>query len=83
MNEPRRIHGRLKFEDWSVIDPDWEPLAEALHTARYDLPRLTQSQAYDICEAAQCWLHFAAHPATNKLIFEQLRRVRRAVRSSP
>jgi hypothetical protein len=80
---PRRLHGRLFFEDWMMIDPEYEPLGEAMHAARYDLEHLTQEQAYLILDAAEAYVHLAAHPAGNKLIIDQLRRVRKAVRETP
>lgn len=66
-----------------MADPEDEKLHEAMHTARYDLKRLTQDQAYRILSAAEAYVHLAAHPAGNKLIIDQLRRVRKAVRETP
>ena len=73
---------RLCFGEWSVTNPYYEPLHEALHCARYQLDMLTQSQAYLICSAAEDYLHFVAHPATTKSIVAQLRKVRAAVKQN-
>jgi hypothetical protein len=66
-----------------MIDPEYEPLGEAMHAARYDLKNLTQTQAYLILGAAECYRHLAGHPARTKDIIKQLRRVRKAVRGAP
>jgi hypothetical protein len=76
-------HGRFYFEDWTAPDPDDEKLHEAMHTARYALSRLTQAEAYRILGAAEAYCHFAGHPAPTKNIVEQLRKLRRRVRSQP
>ena len=83
MSTPRRAHGRYFFEDWSVADPEDEKLLEAMHTARYNLEALTQDQSFRVLSAAEAFLHFASHPATNKSILNQLRLLRRAVRDNP
>ena len=68
------------FEDWGAPNPDDPGLGEALHTARYDLANLTQTQAYRICEAAEAYRHFAGHVAPNRLIVPQLQKLRARVR---
>lgn len=79
----RHAHGRYFFEDWSTPDPHDQALNEAMHTARYNLAALTQTQAYLILAAAEAYQHFAGHPARTEDILHQLRRVRRAVRKAP
>lgn len=78
----RLIGSWYRFKDWGAPDPDNEKLEEAMHCARYSLPRLTQSEAYTILAAAEAYLHFAGHPAATKNIVEQLRDLRRAVKST-
>ena len=70
---------RLRFEDWSVINPVHGSLQEALWTARYSLKNLTQGQAYLLCEAVESYKHLTAHPTTTKSIISQLRKIRREV----
>jgi hypothetical protein len=74
-------HGRFYFTDWSAPDPDDEKLNEAMHTARYDLNRLTQDQAYLILSAAEAYCYYSGHPAANKSIFKQLAELRAAIRA--
>src|SRR5690242_19932603 len=76
----RRTAGRLFFGDWSMSDPDYEPLRESMYTARYALHRLTQADAYRILAAAEAYLHLAAHPAPTHMLIAQLRAVRKVVR---
>ena len=83
VSTPRRAHGRYFFEDWSVADPEDKKLLEAMHTARYNLEALTKDQSFRVLAAAEAFLHFASHPATNKSILNQLRLLRRAVRDNP
>lgn len=80
--EPRLIHGTFHFEDWCAPDPHGEKLHEYMHTARYNLAALTQTQAYTILSAAEAYCHFAGHPASTKDILAQLRELRRAVRKT-
>lgn len=79
MNDFEQIR-RLRFNEWSVINPLHDQLSEAMWVARYSLNNLTQSQAYLLCEAAEGYIHFTAHPTTTKSIIDQLRKVRRKVR---
>jgi hypothetical protein len=64
---------RIRFGEWSMTNPNYEPLHDALHNARYNLKNLTQSQAYLICSAAEDYLHLVAHPASTKSIIDQLK----------
>ena len=70
---------RLRFGDWSMTNPNYEPLHKALWIARYSLKNLTQTQAYLLCAAVEDYLHLVAHPATTKSIIEQLKKIRTAV----
>lgn len=72
--------GWIRFEDWGAPHPDWSGLAESMHTARYDLARLTQQDAYRILAAAEAYCHFAGHPASDTSIAKQLKELRKAVR---
>lgn len=83
MGEPRRSGVNICFEDWSMPDPEYEPLADALHTARYALGSLTQEQAYLILGCAEAYLHLVTHPAGTESVVKQLREVRRALREIP
>jgi hypothetical protein len=67
---------------WNAPDPNDASLYEAMHTARYNLNTLTQTQAYRILEAAEVYRHFTTHPATNKQIFKQLALLRKAVKKA-
>jgi hypothetical protein len=71
----------FRIDDWSMINPNYKPLVNALWTARYDLKRLTQDEAYLICQAAEDYCHLASHPASTKSIIKQLRKVRQAVKA--
>lgn len=72
---------RLRFGDWSMTNPDYTPLHEALWVARYNLNNLTQTQAYLLCAAVEDYLHLVAHPTTTKSVIEQLRKIRTAVKN--
>ena len=74
--------GVFRFADWTMPDPDDRELGLALHTARYDLTRLTQSQAYSILAAAEAYCHLAGHVAPNRMVIPQLESVRAAVRAN-
>ena len=64
-----------------MTNPNYEPLHEALWTARYDLKALSQTQAYLICSAVEDYLHLVAHPGTTNSIIKQLRIIRKAVKN--
>lgn len=70
----------LRFEDWSMANPECTKLHDALWTARYNLNSLTQTQAYLLCEAVESYRHLTAHPTSTKSIIAQLRKVRRLVK---
>ena len=72
----------LNFEGYSLPNPDYPPLEGALHTARYNLTALTQADAYCLLACAEAYLHFAGHPATNKLVTKQLQALRRRVKAN-
>ena len=78
MNDP--IY--FRFGDWSALNPTHETLLTALWTARYSLATLTQSQAVTICEAAEAYQHYAAHPAGTESVVAQLRILRRGIRDA-
>lgn len=72
---------RIVIDDWSMPNPFDPDLTSALHTARYHMSILTQSQAFAICAAAEAYLHFASHPADTASIISQLRKLRARVRA--
>lgn len=80
MSIVRKLGGCFLFKDWGAPDPDSKKLHEAMHTARYSLASLTQTQSYHILEAAEAYCHFAGHPADTKSVLDQLRLLRRAVK---
>ena len=71
---------RLRFGEWSMTNPNYEPLHQALWTARYDLKNLTQTHAYLLCAAVEDYLHLVAYHGTTKSIIKQLRKIRTAVK---
>jgi hypothetical protein len=71
---------RIRFGEWSMTNPNHEPLHEALWIARYNLKNLTQTQAYLICAAVEDYLHLVAHPAPTQSIIDQLRKIRKEVK---
>ena len=80
----QRHFGWMRFnepgpEQWSMTDPDYEPLHEAAHTARYSLANLTQTQAYILCSAFESYHHLMTHPCGTEYAISQLRAVRRAL----
>jgi hypothetical protein len=86
----KREHGWIRFHEgvspidgrpdgWSMSDPEYGPLNEAAHTARYDLARLTQTQAYLLCEVVGSYHHLMTHPCGTEYAISQLRAVRRAL----
>lgn len=81
-----RQHGWLRFnegpERWSMPDPEDERFGEAAHTARYSLSRLTQTQAYHLCEVFEAYHHLMTHPCGTEYAISQLRAVRRALKDS-
>ena len=80
-NNPRfEKKQRLRFDDWSMTNSEYEPLLEAMWTARYDLKGLTLTQAYLLVEACESYRHLVAHPTSTKSIIAQLRKVRRAIK---
>ena len=74
-------HGLFWFPEWSMSDPNNEHLHEAMHCARYSLRKLTQNQAYLILRAAEDYCHLAGHPASTKYILDQLRTLRKAIKT--
>jgi hypothetical protein len=62
-----------------MTDPEYEPLHEAAHTARYALNRLTQAQAYLLCEAFASYHHLMTHPCGTEYAISQLRAMRRSL----
>ena len=74
------LHGIFFFEDWQAPNPDDKKLHDAMHQARYGLKHLTQDQASRILEAAEAYCHFAGHPASDRLILDQLKLLRAATR---
>ena len=64
-----------------MTNPNYEPLHQALWTARYDLKALSQTQAYLLCAAVEDYLHLVAHPVATKTIIAQLRKIRTAVKN--
>lgn len=77
----KKIGGWYRFEDWIAPDPDDEKLSQALHTARYNLAGLTQTDAYRILSAAEAYCHFAGHPASDTSILGQLRTLRNRIKA--
>jgi len=76
-----RQHGWLRFsEGYSMPDPTDERFRDAAHTARYSLSRLTQTQAYHLCEVFEAYHHLMTHPCGTESVIKQLRAVRRALR---
>jgi hypothetical protein len=81
----RRIAGIILLnagpKDYTVWpDPDSEQQDEARHTARYNLSRLTQGQAYDLASAADTWAYLLLDCPTTKQACERVRQLRRAIR---
>jgi len=85
-----RKHGWIRFTEgvspidgrpdgWSMPDPEYGPLGEAAHTARYSLANLTQSQAYLLCSAFETYHHLMTHPSGTEYAVHQLRAMRRAL----
>ncbi len=85
-----RHHGWIRFDEgkspldgrpdgWSMTDPDFGPLHEAAHTARYSLKDLTQSQAYLLCSAFESYHHLMTHPSGTEYVISQLRAMRRSL----
>ncbi len=80
----QRHYGWLRFnyegpERWSMPDPEHGPLHEAMHTARYSLANLTQTQAWLLCSVAETYHHLMTHPCGTEYAVSQLRAVRRAL----
>ncbi len=80
----QRHWGLLRFNEegpdrWSMPDPEYGPLAEAAHTARYGLSQLTQTQAYLLCRVVETYHHLMTHPCGTEYAVSQLRAVRRAL----
>ena len=80
MSDNKENDPRIRFGEWSLSNPLYKPLHDALWSARYDLKNLTQTQAYLICSAAEDYLHLVSHPASTENIVSQLRRMRREVK---
>lgn len=76
----RTKHGWIKFKEWGAPDPHDERLGNACHVARYNLPALTQAQAYRLCEAVSAYVHFAGYQGPSGAVLSQLRELRRRVR---
>lgn len=89
MGSHRLAHNWIIFDEadpstrYQMIDPESEALGEAAHAARYDLAHLTQSQAYLLCAAVECYQHLGAHPAGTERMVAKLRRLRRAAKEVP
>lgn len=65
---------------WSITDPTSEALHEALHTARYNLPALTQTQAFLLCSAAEDYVHLTTYALGVEHVIRKLRTIWRALR---
>ena len=81
MSTPRRNQGRIHFEDWSMPDPNWEPLRDAIWRAGNAHEHLTEADMLRLRDAASAYLHFVEHPAPTHRLVSQLRRVRRFLRT--
>jgi hypothetical protein len=78
--KPYKMYGLIRFEDWSMSDPDDNILSEALWKAIHNKVALSEIDMNRICRAASDFVHLAGHPATNKSIITQLRKLRKAVK---
>ena len=93
MSDFKRAQCRhLYFTDWSVFDPralnvEDGPISRvhhALHPLAGGTPEtvtLSRDDAYALEVAADCYLHLTTHPAGTEAAIEQLRAIRRALRT--
>ena len=70
----------IRFDGFTMADPESEELGEAMHTARYNLKGLTQAEAFLILGATECYLHLTTHPAGTEAMVRKLRLIRRTLR---
>jgi hypothetical protein len=89
--KPRRIHGRIFFEDWSVCDPDLlcgeDGAMSRAHRACFPFgepatPEVTIDRAalIALAAAAEAYVHLTTHPAGTESVVQQLRAIRRALK---
>jgi hypothetical protein len=80
----KRHHGRIWFGEganrWSVTDPHGEALADAAHRLRYDFEHATQSDAFTVLSALDCYRHLTTYDLGVEHIIRKLRLIWRALR---